>query len=106
LNEYLNYLKDSKLTDMVQGQGYAVTTIVNGDSMILNSGAMAGNYHWLVELPLMVTFLHTGADGGQEAVAGGTFKLILQLGRVAPSTGVDGMAIESWKMENKQTATP
>lgn len=107
LAEYLNYLKTSKLTDMVQGQGYAVTTIVNGDSMILNSGAMAGNYHWLVELPLMVTFLHNGADGTQEPVAGGNFKLILQLGRVAPSTGgVDGMAIESWKMENKQSTNP
>ena len=107
LNEYLNYLKDSKLTDMVQGQGYAVTTIVNGDSMILNSGAMAGSYHWLVELPLMVTFLHNGVDGNQEPVAGGNFKLILQLGRVPASAGgVDGMAIESWKMENKQSASP
>lgn len=108
-NEYSSYLKDSKLTDMVRSQNYTVTTIVNGDTMILNSGAMAGNYHWLVELPLMVTFLHSsGVDGeAPQAVAGGNFKLILQLGRVAGAQGgVDGMAIESWKMENKAGATP
>jgi hypothetical protein len=107
LGEYQKYLADSKLADMVHQQGYSVTTILNGDAMILNSGAMAGNYHWLVELPLMVTFLHTGQDNSQEPVAGGNFKLILQLGRVATNQGgVDGMAIESWKMENKATATP
>ena len=107
--EYSAYLKDSKLTDMVKSQNYSVTTIVNGDIMILNSGAMAGNYHWLVELPLMVTFLHSsGVDGeAPQAVAGGNFKLILQLGRMPPAQGgVDGMAIESWKMETQAAGTP
>ncbi|MEZ0225155.1 MAG: DotI/IcmL family type IV secretion protein [Alphaproteobacteria bacterium] len=105
--DYATYLKDSKLAEMVRRDGYAVTTIVNGDTMILNSGSMAGNYHWLVELPLMVTFLHSGMDGSQQAVAGGEFKLILQLGRVAAKQGIDGMAIESWKMQTKTpAATP
>jgi hypothetical protein len=105
--EYTKYLQDSKLTDMVKTQGYSVTTIVNGDPLILNSGSMAGNYHWLVELPLMVTFLHTSQDGAQQAVAGGDFKLLLQLGRVPAKDGIDGMQIESWKMENKpQAAAP
>lgn len=108
-NDYATYLKESKLTDMVRGQGYSVTTIVNGDTMILNSGSMAGSYHWLVELPLMVTFLYTSGVDGEEpkAVAGGDFKLILQLGRVAAKQGIDGMAIESWKMQTKTpVATP
>lgn len=105
-SDYAAYLKDSKLADMVRGQGYAVTTIVNGDTMILNSGSMAGSYHWLVELPLLVTFLHSGMDGSQQAVAGGDFKLILQVGRVAAKQGVDGMAIESWKMQTKAVAAP
>lgn len=116
--DYSTYLKDSKLADMVRQQGYSVTTIVNGDTLILNSGSMAGSYHWLVELPLMVTFLYTSGVDGEEpkAVAGGEFKLVLQLGRVpdkpgkdglAVKQGIDGMAIESWKMQTKTpAATP
>jgi hypothetical protein len=104
LQQYYAYLTDSKLIDMVKSQGYSVTTIVNGDSIILNSGSVAGSYHWLVELPLMVTFLHTNADGNQDPVAGGAFKLTMQLGRVPQGQGVDGMAIESWKMEAAKAA--
>lgn len=107
--EYSAYLQSSKLIDMVKQQNYAVTTIVNGDTIIRNSGSLAGNYHWLVELPVMVTFIHTDPiSGEQQPVAGGEFRLTLQLGRVPANQGVDGMEIESWKIESKPstTATP
>jgi len=98
--EYAAYLKESDLLDRVRGQGYTVSTILNGDPLILNSGTVGGTYHWLLELPMMVTLLRNDSEGVPQPMSGGTFRLQLQVGRVA-SQGVDGMAIESWKVHTK-----
>lgn len=100
-NEYAAYLQSSKMVEMVRDRQYHVTTIVNGDSMILDSRSVAGAFHWIVQLPLMVTFLHPDSNGDMAAVAGGEFRLTMSIGRVRAG-GVDGMAVESWKMESTQ----
>jgi hypothetical protein len=100
-NEYATYLQTSKMIEMVRDKKYTVTTIVNGDSLILDSRAVEGSYHWIVQMPLMVTFLHPDSEGDMQAVAGGEFRLTMSIGRVQ-SGGIDGMAVESWKMEATQ----
>lgn len=100
-NEYATYLQTSKMIEMVRDRKYTVTTIVNGDSLILDSRSVSGSYHWIVQLPLMVTFLHPDSEGDMAAVAGGEFRLTMSIGRVQ-SGGIDGMAVESWKMEATQ----
>ncbi|MBI1214719.1 MAG: hypothetical protein GC185_02745 [Alphaproteobacteria bacterium] len=98
--DYVTYLKSSQLVDMVRNQHFNVTTIINGDSTIINSGPVAGTYHWLVEAPTITSFTSKDADGRPVTVAGGNFKIDMQIGRV-PTGGVDGMAIESWHVEKQ-----
>ena len=104
-NEYATYLQTSKMVEMVRDRQYTVTTIVNGDSLILDSRSVAGAFHWIVQMPLMVTFLHPDSNGDMAAVAGGEFRLTMSIGRVQAG-GIDGMAVESWKMENMQAREP
>jgi hypothetical protein len=102
LAEYKKYMTDSRLLEMVRSQQYTVTTIANGDALVLNSGSIGGAYHWIVELPIMVTFHHMDvATNEAKPVAGGEFKLVVDVGRVLPKDGVDGLQIMSWKMEPK-----
>jgi hypothetical protein len=103
--DYVTYLKSSQTVDMVRAQHYSVTTIINGDSIIINSGPVAGAYHWLVESPILISFTSPDENGIPVTVAGGNFKIDIQLGRVA-SGGADGMAIESWHVENAPPAAP
>lgn len=104
-NEYATYLQTSKMVEMVRDRQYTVTTIVNGDSLILDSRSVAGAFHWIVQMPLMVTFLHPDSNGDMAAVAGGEFRLTMSIGRVQAG-GIDGMAVESWKMENMHAREP
>lgn len=97
--QYVTYLRSSQMLNMVQDQHFSVTTIVNGGAIILNSGTVAGAYHWLVEAPIIIGFTSKDDKGQPVTVAGGTFKIDMQLGRVAEG-GNDGMKIESWAIES------
>ncbi|MEZ0261142.1 MAG: DotI/IcmL family type IV secretion protein [Alphaproteobacteria bacterium] len=104
-NEYATYLQTSKMVEMVRDRQYTVTTIVNGDSLILDSRSVAGAFHWIVQMPLMVTFLHPDSNNEMAAVAGGEFRLTMSIGRVQAG-GIEGMAVESWKIETMLPKEP
>jgi len=98
-SEFGAYAHNVDLVSRVRDREYSVTTIVKGNSAIVDSGPVAGSYHWLVRLPLMVTFMHADAEGNQQAVDGGDTDLTMQIGRVADGTGgPDDMVIESWRV--------
>lgn len=99
--DYGTFLRESKLYDMVRLERYGIATIVNGNSMIMTKGAVAGAYRWLVDLPLMVTFIQKDAQGQEKSVNGGNFRLVVQIGRAKQGAGVDGLQIESWKMSQR-----
>jgi hypothetical protein len=99
--QYKAYMQESDVLNRVKAQGFSVVTIVNGEALILNSGTGGTqSYHWLVEMPLMVTLSRAGMGGDMQPMSGGSFKLIMQLGRVASNRGVDGLAVESWKIQH------
>ena len=97
--EFSSHLRNSKLLDAVQAQGYGISTIANGEAAMINQGAVAGSYRWLVTMPVIISFTKVAADGLPETVTGGNLKLTVQVGRTTGDVTQEGLAIESWKAE-------
>jgi hypothetical protein len=98
--EFAEYMRRVQMIELVRDKKYSVATILNGDAVVMNSGAVSGVYRWLVHAPLLITFTQINAKGEAEPKHSGNFKLVMQLGRAADDkTGRDGLQIESWKME-------
>lgn len=99
--EYADFMRRNKVDEMVRLKDYSVTTIVNGNSLVIDSGAVGGSYHWMVRMPLMVTFLLMDMEGRAQASPATEFELVMQLGRSAESTDPDALAIEGWQITPK-----
>lgn len=98
--QYSVYIRDSRVAEMVQQQGYTMVTIIDGAPQMLANMPAGGTYHWLVEAPLLMSFSKTNPGTG-EAMPATTakFKLIMQVGRIAAAPDADGLAVENWKIE-------
>lgn len=102
--EYAAYVKQAQLLERVRQQNMTLSTILNGEAVVIAKEAVAGSYHWLVRAPVLMTFMRPNATavGGQEPAGTGKFTLTLQIGRADKKLGDDGIVIESWKIEAVQ----
>lgn len=98
-NDYGQYLKESRFLDMVSRSQYNASTIIDGDMVMLSSGALAGAYRWVIQAPLLVTFHSVNQRGEVQPVTSGHFQLVMQVGRTKSDQGKDGLMIDSWKMQ-------
>jgi hypothetical protein len=100
---YLAYLHDSNIQDMIDREGYFVSTIVPNIPQIYSSGTKDGAYHWIVKMPITIGFYKKSASANVDPQPGpsGKFILYIDVMRVA-SGGDDGVAIVNWQV----TATP
>ncbi len=97
--EFATYARTADLPNRIQTRDYSVTTVAKGDGLVIDSGPVAGSFHWLVKLPIMITFLHLDKQGDMQPVEGGDYDLMMQVGRVAQGTGgPEDMAIEGWRI--------
>lgn len=97
---YSEYLKSSKVLDMVMSQGYSVSAIVADVPEIVNQGAVSGVYHWIMRMPITISFTKAAAPGAapQEGPAG-KFYLFMDVMRVAEGKGgSNGLAITKWRI--------
>lgn len=104
-NEYAAWMRDSKIAELIRANSYNVSTVMSGDASILNKGAVGGSYHWLIDVPVVISFARKDATGKVESIPGGRHRLTMQIGRVKPAPQNDpnapeddGIAIESWKV--------
>lgn len=94
---YAAYLKDSKLINMVVDDGYSVGTIVNELPEIVNQGPSEGVYHWVVKMPITISFFVVDQQqGSSRSSASGRYLLFLDVARVAEG----GIAIVNWSVED------
>ena len=99
--DYANYLKESRLADMVRVDKYNVSTIINGAAMVATQGANEGHYEWQINAPIMMTFLQDDGSGKLREVNTGRFKIAMVLARVAPNGEMtEGLQIRSWRVES------
>lgn len=98
---YITYLKDSKLADMVNEDGYSIGTIVNTVPEIVSHGNMDGAYHWIIRMPITLSFFNTDAASGKTRTGGsGKYMLYMDVMRVAEGGGENGIAINNWRVDD------
>ena len=104
-NDYGAYMQNSHLLNMVTQQGYTVSTIVEGEPMILNKGALGGTYHWLVQVPV-VTSLYIAKPGSSDTqnARNARFNVVIQVGRVKKGADDNNISIESWSVRKSGTS--
>ena len=96
---YTAYLKDTKVINMVGDGGYSVGAIVDEVPEIVNQGASGGAYHWIMRMPITISFFKKDPVTGEtKAGASGKFFLFLDVLRVAEGGGDNGIAITNWRI--------
>lgn len=97
-NQYATYMRDAKVLDMVALRKYDLSTIVNGDAAFTGSGPVGGIYTWTVSIPLLISFYQKDENGDHKTVAGGNFRLEMQVARTPPGESKEGMVIDGWRV--------
>lgn len=96
---YSDFMRGGGIADSVQNKGYIMGSIVNGEVAMLNHGEVAGSYHWLLEVPVVVSFAQKGSDGKVRQMPGGGFTIKVMVGRTSTDILEDGLAFESWEVK-------
>ena len=96
---YTAYLKDSKVIDMMSDDGYSVGAIVDEVPEIINQGPSGGAYHWIVRMPITISFFKKDIVTGETKTgSSGKYFLFMDVLRVAEGGGEDGIAITNWRV--------
>lgn len=94
---YAAFVNTSGLLNSPDGETYDIRGFVPQEPVLLNEGELDGAYRWLFELPVMVTYQRPGLTEYKDArPLVRSFKIRLQVGRVAEGGGEEGILIESW----------
>ncbi len=97
-NEYVTYMRDAKVIDMVSLRKYELSSIVNGDAAFAGSGPVGGVYTWNVSIPLLISFYQKDESGDHKTVAGGNFRLEMRIARTPAGENDNGMVIDGWRV--------
>jgi hypothetical protein len=99
--EYLKFLQDNNILKPLSTGTYDIKGFASDLPNILNEGALNGRYRWLLQVPIMVTFVKTGIDDYKQAKPDETmtmeYIINLQVGRSDVAGNDIGLLIESWK---------
>jgi len=96
--EYVDYMANAKVLDMVNLRKNELSTIAAGDVAFVGSGAVGGVYTWSAALPLLISFYQFDENGDHRPVAGGNFRLEARISRSSDEKAPEGMVIDGWRM--------
>lgn len=95
--QFKTFLEEKGIMKVLQSQKYHVRSFVQDGPFFLNEGELSGTYHWLFEVPVMVTYLdramtdYKTADPLSQRVM-----LTVQVGRSASAANAEGLLLERW----------
>ncbi len=98
--QYTDYLKTSRILDMVSSDKYSIGAIVDELPLIINQGDVGGAYNWILRMPVTISFFTKGATGAEQTGPSAKFYLFIAVTRVANGGGQNGIAISNWRMES------
>jgi hypothetical protein len=96
--EYVTYMTNAKVLDMVNLGKNELSTIAAGDVAFVASGAVGGVYTWSAALPLLISFYQFDENGDHRPVAGGNFRLEARISRSSDEKAPEGMVIDGWRI--------
>ena len=105
--EYLKFLLDNNIQKVLDLNKYVVRSYVQDTPLLLNEGAAGGRYHWLFEIPVMVSYLDKSVkDYSKGQPINQMIVLKVQVGRSGTTPDPMGVSIGHWsgrgvKLEKK-----
>lgn len=96
--EFVTYMRDAKVLDMVSLRGNEMSTIATADPAFTGSGPISGVYAWNLTLPLLISFYKLDENGEHKPVAGGNFEARATIIRTTEENATEGMVIDSWRV--------
>ena len=100
--DYLLFLKENGLLDILKSKGYRINTIFREPPLLLNETEALGRYKWSFEAELMTTYLPITAKDYRAATARNEhFTLRVQITRAPDEENPqDGLLIEIWQAKD------
>lgn len=98
--EYLKFLQDNNILKPLSTNVSDVRGFAKDVPIVVNEGPVNGRYRWLLQVPIMVTFVRAGLDDyadlrGQELVSA-EYLVNVQVGRSLSAMDDMGIVIEAW----------
>lgn len=100
LQEYQKYLDSSGILNLLKTNGLKLNAIVEGGAVLLSQGALSGTYHWLYDVPLMLTYYDQDMTSLKESTVrpqNQKVSIRVQIGRVH-NNSENGLFIERWSV--------
>ncbi len=97
--QYEAFLTETKLVKVLESEKYYIRSYVNDAPLLLNEGVTGGTYHWLYEVPVMVSYMTRASKGYKEGAIPLNQKMMitLQIGRSNATKDPSGLIVETWK---------
>lgn len=103
LKEYQDYLTKTNMMAVLTSNSYRLQAISDEAGAVTKDGAIGGTYHWLVQIPIMVSYYNVDMQSVEKSTTAQNQNLLVQVqvGRVAPKTNTDiGLIIERWNVSS------
>lgn len=100
LQEYQKYLDTSGILNVLKTNNMKLNAIVEGGAVLLSQGALSGTYHWLYDVPLMLSYYDqnmTSLKGSAARPQNQKVSIRVQVGRI-DNNSENGLFIERWSV--------
>ncbi len=102
-DEYKTYIQSSNFINILSSNQMHLQAISDDGAAVVKEGAIAGTYHWLIQVPLMTSFYKSDMKEVDKNTQSQNQNLLVQVqvGRVPPKSNTDiGLVIERWHVSN------
>ncbi len=101
LQEYKKYLDTSGILTNISANNLQVNAVADSSSVLLSEGALSGTYHWLYQMPVMLSYYDRGTKtlkNRTSQVRNLKIMIRVQVGRVVKGNDDNGIVIERWSV--------
>lgn len=97
LSAYMQFLRDESFLKVLENGQHDITTIKQGDPLLLNDGQIGGRYRWLYEIPVMVSYIQSNTTDYENVTpVNRQYTITLQVGRVQNAPNDHNLLIETF----------
>ena len=100
LKQYTDYLGTNGILDLLKANHLRLNAIADGSAVLLSEGALSGTYHWLYQIPMMLSYYDQDTKGLKRGQTAQNRKIMvrIQLGRVQKGMDDNNIVIERWSV--------
>ncbi|MCK5284345.1 MAG: DotI/IcmL family type IV secretion protein [Alphaproteobacteria bacterium] len=96
-NQYAKFLRNKSIIKVLESEKFYIRNFVEDTPFILNKGALDGSYHWLFEVPVVLSYMDRSMiDYKEFDSVNQKIVLTIQVGRFVDAENESGVLIELW----------